>query len=343
MPGDVHVNRDKSLDLYRQMTLIRRFEEAAAEQYARGRIGGFLHLYIGEEAIAVGACSALRPEDDLFTHYRDHGYALARGSDPKGVMAELFGKATGVSGGRGGSMHLADVARRFWGGYAIVGGHLPLATGMALARQYLEGGNGGTSPAVLCVFGEGATNIGEFHESLNLAALWDLPIVFLVENNCYGMGTEVSRASAVPEIYRRACAYDMPGERVDGMDVVAVADAVGQLLERARKGRGPSLLEAMTYRYRGHSMADPELYRSKDEVEWWRAHDPIRRFEQRLVDGRLATAEDLERIRAEAEQTVREAVAFAESSPEPSPDTLFQNIYAAPPAVARPKEPAWQR
>ncbi|MBI4495144.1 MAG: pyruvate dehydrogenase (acetyl-transferring) E1 component subunit alpha [Chloroflexi bacterium] len=317
------MNRDDLLSLYRQMVLIRRFEERAAEAYAGAKIGGFLHLYIGEEAVAVGAVSALKAEDHLFTHYRDHGYALARGLEPRAVMAELFGKATGVSKGKGGSMHLADVQRHFWGGYAIVGGHLPLATGMALACQYQDSHN-----AVLCVMGEGSTNIGEFHEALNLAALWHLPILYLVENNCYGMGTLASRASAEEEIYRKACAYGMSGQRLDGMDVLAVRDAVADHMERARRGGGPALLEAMTYRYRGHSMADPELYRHKEEVQGWKLRDPIRRLEMMIQDAELAGAPDLERIRAEVEAVVEDAVRFADQSPAPAPSALFEDVYA---------------
>lgn len=271
------LTRDRLVEMYQQMVLIRHFEEASAEQYARGKIAGFLHLYIGEEAVAVGAMAALRPDDHVLTHYREHGHALARGMDPKAVMAELFGKATGVSGGRGGSMHLAKVDKHFWGGYAIVSAHLPLATGLALAEQYQ-----GTERIVTCVFGEGASNAGEFHESLNLAALWNLPVLFLVENNLYGMGTAVGRASAVQEMYRKACAYDMPGEQVDGMNVLAVFHKVSERAERIRRGGGPALLEAMTYRFRGHSMADPARYRQRAEVEEFQQTDPIKHFQDYL-------------------------------------------------------------
>lgn len=331
------MNRDEVANLYRQMLLIRRFEEASAEGYAMGKIGGFLHLYIGEEAVAVGAVSAMNPDDDLVTHYRDHGYALAKGLDPKAVMAELYGKATGVTGGRGGSMHLADVSKHFWGGHAIVGGHLPLSVGIALANQYQNNGR-----ATLCVLGDGATNIGEWHESLNMAALWRLPIVFLVENNSYGMGTHLARASAVKFMHAKGCAYGIPGRQIDGMDVLQVRDAVGNGLELARDGLGPSLVEAMTYRYRGHSMADPELYRHKEEVETWKLRDPVRLFQTSMQIGGIITPEQIEEISAEVDRVIKEAVAFADSSPDPDVSTLFDHIYvegsgtdtAAPEAIA---------
>jgi pyruvate dehydrogenase E1 component alpha subunit len=317
------MNKDELVSMYREMLLIRRFEEKSAEMYAMGKIGGFLHLYVGEEAVAVGAISALEKDDHLVTSYRDHGYALAKGLDPKAVMAELFGKATGVSHGRGGSMHMADVSKHFWGGYAIVGGHIPLATGIALANQYK-----GNAQAVLCVLGEGATNIGEWHESLNLAALWRLPIVYLVENNSYGMGTQVSRASSVLSMHAKGCAYGIPGLQVDGMDLLQVRDAVAKGISVARDGMGPSIIEAMTYRYRGHSMSDPELYRHKEEVETWKLRDPVRHFQTSLELGGLLTHEAADSIEAEVEKVIEECVKFAEESPDPSPDTIFDAIYA---------------
>jgi pyruvate dehydrogenase E1 component alpha subunit len=338
--GETRDERAKAelLGYYRQMLLIRRFEEKAAEMYAHGKIGGFLHLYIGEEAVAVGALAALHPDDHVVTHYRDHGYALARGLDPRRVMAELFGKATGVSRGKGGSMHLADVSRRFWGGYAIVGGHLPLAVGLSLAQQYT-----GSGAIVLCVFGEGATNIGTFHESLNFAALWKLPVLFLCENNLYGMGTAVQRASAETEMYKKACAYEIPGERVDGMSVLEVRDAVQRSAERVRSGQGPFFLEALTYRFPGHSMADPEYYRSKEEVQQWRQRDPIRTFGQWLRDQGVATEGDLQNVAREVERVVEEAVRFAEESPPPASDDLFRDVYVAPPAAVAPAPTATAR
>jgi len=320
MPDDL--SRDELLELYHQMALIRRFEEKAAELYTAGQIGGFLHLYIGEEAIAVGACRALRPEDHLLTAYRDHGWAIARGLEPRRVMAELLGKATGVSGGKGGSMHMASVERHFWGGYAIVGGHLPLATGVGLAIRYQE-----EHQAVLCVLGEGTTNIGYFHESINLAAVWKLPVVFLVENNQYGMGTEVGRASARSDIFEKGCSYGIESAPVDGQDVLAVHKAVLEALEHARTD-GPYLMEAKTYRYAGHSMGDPERYRSKSEIEEWRStHDPIKLLGQTLIDRSLADEAALEKITKQVEPEIEEIVHFAQESPEPEDSALYEHVY----------------
>lgn len=315
---------DELLELYRQMVLIRRLEEKSAELYTEGKIGGFLHLYIGEEAIATGACKALRPTDHLITAYRDHGWAIARGLDPKRVMAELLGKATGVSGGKGGSMHLASAAHRFWGGHAIVGGHLPLAAGIGLAIRYK-----GEPDAVLCAFGEGSTNIGYFHESINLAAVWKLPVVFLVENNRYGMGTEVSRASAVANIFEKGCAYDIGNAQVNGQEVLEVYQAVAYALEVAR-AEGPFLLEAITYRYSGHSMGDPERYRSKAEIEEWRARDPILLFGRWLQAEGVATEDQLAEVRRQVEDELLEAVRFAEESPEPDDAALCEHVYVNP-------------
>jgi pyruvate dehydrogenase E1 component alpha subunit len=313
------------LDWYRQMYLIRRFEEAAAEMYALGKVGGFLHLYIGEEAVAVGAMAALQPQDHLLTHYRDHGYALARGSDPGAVMAELFGRATGVTRGMGGSMHLVDPERNFWGGHAIVGGHIVIATGLALAAVMQ-----GQKRVVVDVFGDGATAIGEFHEGVNLAAIWNLPVIFLVENNLYGMGARAEEQFKVPEIYRRAHAYGIPGKRVDGMDVTAVNRVMSEAIERARGGGGPTIVEAITYRFRGHSTADAENYREKAEVRKWQKRDPIRILDEALVKGGLVARKELHEIQRRVEMQVQDAVVFADTSPFPSLDTLFQNIYAMP-------------
>ncbi|GAC1332481.1 MAG: hypothetical protein NVSMB17_11630 [Candidatus Dormibacteria bacterium] len=313
------------LEWYRQMYLVRRFEEAAAEMYALGKIGGFLHLYIGEEAIAVGACAALQTEDHLLTHYRDHGYALARGSDPGAVMAELFGRATGVTRGMGGSMHLVDAERNFWGGHAIVGGHIVIAPGLALAAVMQ-----GEKRVVLDVFGDGATAIGEFHEGVNFAAIWNLPVVFLVENNLYGMGARPEEQFKVPEIFKRAQAYGISGKRIDGMDVVAVHRAMSEAIERARGGGGPSIIEAITYRFRGHSMADAESYREKAEVRRWQKRDPIRILDERLVKGGLVARRDLHEIQRRVELQVQDAVVFADNSPFPSVDQLYQNLYATP-------------
>ena len=307
------------------MYLIRRFEEAAAEMYALGKVGGFLHLYIGEEAVAVGAMAALQPQDHLLTHYRDHGYALARGCDPGAVMAELFGRSTGVTRGMGGSMHLVDAERNFWGGHAIVGGHIVIAPGLALAAVMQ-----GQKRVVLDVFGDGATAIGEFHEGVNLAAIWNLPVIFLVENNLYGMGARPEEQFKVPEIFRRAAAYGIPGKRVDGMDVVAVNRVMTEAIERARGGGGPTIVEAITYRFRGHSMADAESYREKAEVRKWQKRDPIRVLDEALVKGGLVARKELHEIQRRVEMQVQDAVVFADTSPFPSLDTLFQNIYAMP-------------
>lgn len=311
---------------YRQMLLIRRIEEEAANAYQRGYIGGFLHLYIGEEAVAVGALNALRPDDNVVVHYRDHGHALVRGISARAVMAELFGKATGCSRGKGGSMHLADGSKRFWGGYAIVGGQMALAAGIALADQYT-----GSDRLTICFFGDGATNNGYFLESMNLAAVWRLPVIWVCENNSYGMGTAVERASAVTEIYRKACAYDTPAERVNGQNVLDVYAAVQRAAEHVRAGHGPYFIEAVTYRYRGHSMGDPERYRSKEEVEEWMRQDPIERFKRILIEQGVAP-ERLEAIHAEVEEEVQDAVRFAIESPDPPAEDLFEDIYANPPA-----------
>lgn len=318
------LSKSELLDLYHRMVLIRRFEEKAAELYAEGKIGGFLHLYVGEEAIAVGGCKALKPTDHLFTAYRDHGWAISRGLDPKRVMAELLGKATGVSGGRGGSMHLASAEHRYWGGHAIVGGHLPLATGVGIEIRYDE-----KPEAVLCVLGEGTTNIGYFHESINLAAVWKLPVVYLVENNQYGMGTEVGRASAVTDIYQKGCAYDIAHRQFDGQDVFQSYQIIGEALDLAR-AEGPVLLEALTYRYVGHSMGDPERYRTKAEIEEWRTRDPIHRLgDKMLADGQVAQAE-LDAIQTGVEDEIVDIVQFAEESPEPDDAALCEHVYVNP-------------
>ena len=318
------LSRDELLELYRQMVLIRRFEEKSAELYAEGKIGGFLHLYIGEEAIAVGGCKALLPTDHMFTAYRDHGWAIARGLDPKAVMAELLGKATGVSGGKGGSMHLASAEHRYWGGHAIIGGHLPLATGVGIEIRYNE-----KPDAVLCVLGEGTTNIGYFHESVNLAAVWKLPVVFLVENNQYGMGTEVGKASAVSEIYTKGCAYDIAHRQLNGQDVFETYQVIGEALDLARE-EGPVLLEAMTYRYVGHSMGDPERYRSKAEIEEWRARDPILRLADKMTEQGMFTEEDAKAIAESVEEELVEIVKFAEESPEPDDAALCEHVFVNP-------------
>ena len=322
-PSLTPTRRDELLDMLRKMILIRRFEEKVAEMYTRAKIGGFVHLNIGEEASIVGMLAPLGADDYLFTSYRDHGYALARGSDPKAVMAELFGKVTGLSKGRGGSMHLFDASHRFYGGYAIVGGLIPIATGAGLAINYRD-----TDEVVMCVFGDGATNIGAFHEGLNVAKLWKLPVVFCCVNNLYGMGTAVGRASAVSEMWRKACAYDMYAQRVDGMDVLAVRDVAASAIRRAREEKEPTLLEMVAYRYRGHSMADPARYRTEEEVRWWKQRDPILGFENQLKEHKIATQQDVDAIEAEVAQVVAESVRFADESPVPDVADLGKYTYA---------------
>ncbi|MDX1662635.1 MAG: pyruvate dehydrogenase (acetyl-transferring) E1 component subunit alpha [Candidatus Promineifilaceae bacterium] len=317
------MDKERLLDWYRQMVLIRRFEQRSAELYQQGKIGGFLHLYIGQEAVAVGAIAARQEGDHVITAYRDHGHALAVGSDPGAVMAELLGKTTGVSKGKGGSMHLADVDRHYWGGYAVVGGHLPLAAGLALGEHYR-----GTDNACLCFMGDGSTNIGYFHEALNIASVWELPVLWIVENNQYGMGTTVERASAVATMVEKAPAYGMEGKQVDGMNILDMYEATKEALAAIRDGAGPQFLEAITYRYEGHSMGDPLRYRTREEVEKWRGDDPIGILERHMLEEDLADRETLDEIDGEVEQTVEEAVEFAEESPLPEPEALYENIYA---------------
>lgn len=300
--------RDEALAWLRQMQLIRRFEEASAQAYSAGKIRGFLHLYIGEEACAVGAIRALLPDDALVSHYREHGHALARGVTARAIMAEMFGKAEGCSRGRGGSMHLFDVSRRFYGGNAIVAGGLPLALGLALA-DHLRG----LPRVTAAIFGDGAVAEGEFHESLNLATLWKLPVLFLCENNLYAMGTALARHEAQTDLSLKAAGYGLPAEAVDGMDALAVADAVRRAAARARAGGGPSFVELRTYRFRAHSMYDPELYRDKREVEQWRLRDPIIGFISRMREAGLLAAGDLERLEREVEAEVEDALAFADA------------------------------
>ncbi|MPZ48326.1 MAG: pyruvate dehydrogenase (acetyl-transferring) E1 component subunit alpha [Dehalococcoidia bacterium] len=308
------------------MILIRRFEEKAAEMYARGKIRGFLHLYIGQEAVGVGVISRLRADDYIYSHYREHGQAIARGLDPKAIMAELFGKATGVSRGLGGSMHIFDISKRFMGGYAIVAGHMPLACGTALAQKHL-----GTDAVTVSILGDGAVNEGAFHEALNLAAVWKLPVLFLCENNFYGMGTAMSRVSASTDIYKRAEAYGIRSEQVDGMDVIEVAKKTEQALQLIRRGEGPYFLEAITYRFRGHSMADPELYRDKSEVDHWRQNDPIKTFSDALIQGGMFNQGEIEVVWKKVEEEVEEAARFADESPFPDVSTLTNHMYAPSP------------
>src|SRR4051794_21169158 len=315
-------DKDTCVAILERMILIRRFEERAGEMYAKAKIGGFLHLAIGEEATIVGAINAIRDEDYVMSTYREHGQALARGTSPEAVMAELFGRVDGCSGGRGGSMHLFDWERRFLGGYGIVGGNLPLAVGVGLACDYRE-----TEDGILCMFGDGASNQGTFGESMNLAALWKLPVVFMVINNQFGMGTSLERHSAVTDLSKKAEGYGVPGSRCDGMDVLDVHAAIGEAMRKAREDRQPQLVEAVTYRFRGHSMADPEEYRSKEDVEEWRQRDPINVFKQRMVDEGLISGDDFQSLDEQAVKRVDQAVEFADDSPFPDLDSLYDDIY----------------
>ena len=314
-----------------KMLLIRRFEERAGEMYAKAKIGGFLHLCIGEEATIVGATQALRDTDYLMSTYREHGQALARGTHPNAVMAELFGRVDGCSGGRGGSMHLFDWDKRFLGGYGIVGGSLPLSAGVALAADYQ-----GSEDVILSMMGDGATNQGTFGETMNLAALWKLPVVFVIINNQFGMGTALHRHSAVTDLSLKAQGFGVPGTRCDGMDALDVHDVVTGALKCAREERKPQLVEAVTYRFRGHSMADPEEYRSKDEVEEWRERDPIQAFAKRLQDEDVISKDEFEELDKKAIEAVDESVQFADNSPFPDLDSLYDDVY-----VYNSDVPAW--
>lgn len=310
---------------YRQMVLIRRFEERAAQGYTQAKIGGYCHLNLGEEATVVGLMAALRATDYLFTNYREHGYALAKGIHPNRVMAELYGRSTGTSKGWGGSMHMYDTETRLLGGYGIVGGQLPLAVGAALAIDYRGGDD-----VVMCQMGDGTTNIGAFHESLNIAALWNLPVVFVVINNNLGMGTTVEKSSAEPELYKRAAAYRMTGERVDGTDVLAVRDIARQLVEQARSEGKPALLEAVSHRLRGHSVVDPAKYRDETEVAAAQAADPLTLFKDMLLGSGALDEDAAVELERSAQAEADAAVAFADASPHPDPATLFDYTYATP-------------
>src|SRR5262245_8757893 len=313
---------DVAREWLRTMLLIRRFEERAGEMYAKAKIGGFLHLAIGEEATIVGSARAMRDHDYLISTYRSHGHALVRGTSPNGVMAELFGRVDGVSKGRGGSMHMFDLERRFMGGYGIVGGNLPIAAGFGLASDYL-----GTSDATLCQFGDGASNQGTFGETMNLAALWKLPVVFMVTNNQFGMGTALERHSAVTDLQRKGEGSGVPGMQLDGMDVLDTYHVTLAALRIARQGRRPGLGEAITSRFRGHSMADPEQYRSKEQVAEWRKRDPILQWGDRLEAENVISAQEREDFDAEAIARIDEAVAFADDSPPPAPESLYDDVY----------------
>jgi pyruvate dehydrogenase E1 component alpha subunit len=319
------LNKDQLIGLYRQMLLIRRFEEKSAEAYVAGKIGGFCHLYIGQEAVAVGAISAINKEDYVFASYREHGHALAKGMSARSIMAELFGKATGCSKGKGGSMHMFDKDLGFLGGHAIVGGQIPLATGTAFASMYRNSGE-----VTLCFFGEAAVNQGAFHESLNMAQLWKLPCIYICENNQYGMGTSLARAMSLRDIAQKGCAYEMAAEFVDGMDVLAVREATMRAVERARKESLPTLLEVRTYRFMGHSMSDPGNYRTRAEIEKYQERDPIKLFSASLLEEKILDDKALEEIDKQIREEVEDAFRFADESPLPNPEELYTDVYANP-------------
>jgi pyruvate dehydrogenase E1 component subunit alpha len=317
------MEKDQYLELFHQMILIRMVEENASLLYQQGKIGGFLHLYIGQEAVSTGLISARQPQDRIITAYRDHGVAINCGIPAQVVLAELLGKVTGCSEGRGGSMHMADVSRNFWGGHAIVGAHLPIAAGMALGDRY-----GGRDSVTICMFGDGATNIGYFHEALNLSKVWNLSVLWVCENNLYGMGTSVERASAVSEIRQKAEGYQIPNSRVDGMDLIKVHEAAQKAIETVRTNKTPYFLEIETYRFRGHSMGDPERYRTSEEVKCWQnEEDPIGIYHKYLVDNNIARPEELDELGNNVEVEVQAAVQYAESSPEPLAEDLYKYLY----------------
>ena len=316
-------SKDQELLALHQMLLIRRFEEKAGQMYGMGLIGGFCHLYIGQEAIVVGMKLAMRDGDQMITGYRDHGHMLASGMDPKGVMAELTGRRGGYSKGKGGSMHMFSLEKKFYGGHGIVGAQVPLGTGLAFANKYR-----GTSDVSLTYLGDGAANQGQVYESFNMAELWKLPIIYVIENNRYAMGTSVARSSAQPDLSKRGTSFNIPGTQVDGMDVRAVKAAADQALAWCRAGKGPIILEMLTYRYRGHSMSDPAKYRTKEEVDKVRTeHDPIEQVRKRLLDKKWASEDDLKKIDAAVRGVVNEASEFATHDPEPDPAELYTDVY----------------
>ncbi|MGP8217696.1 MAG: pyruvate dehydrogenase (acetyl-transferring) E1 component subunit alpha [Bacteroidia bacterium] len=315
-------SKEQYLKWYESMLLMRRFEERTQQAYIQQKIRGFCHLYIGQEAVAAGATSAIRPDDNLITAYRDHAHPLAKGTDPKYVMAELFAKATGCSKGKGGSMHIFDVKNRFFGGHGIVGGQIPLGAGIAFADKYNN-----KDRVTLCFMGDGAVRQGAFHEALNMAMTWKLPVIFIIENNQYAMGTSVERTSNVTELYELGLAYSMPSFPVDGMKCETVHEAIASAAENARKGNGPTLLEIKTYRYRGHSMSDPATYRTKDEVEEYKAKDPIEHTLDILKKNKWVTEEHIKEMENKIKTQVEDAVKFAEESPYPDPSELYKDVY----------------
>ncbi len=318
------MSKEDTLQAYRDMLMIRRFEERAGQMYGMGLIGGFCHLYIGQEAVVTGVEMALKDGDQVITSYRDHGHMLAKGMDPKGVMAELTGRAGGYSRGKGGSMHMFSTEKAFYGGHGIVGAQVPIGTGLAFANAYRDNGHVSAT-----FFGEGASNQGQVYEAFNMAELWKLPVIYVIENNGYAMGTSLKRAAAETHLHKRGRSFNIPGEEVDGMDVAQVREAASRAAQWCRDGNGPIILEMKTYRYRGHSMSDPAKYRSKDEVQKMRAeHDPIDMVRARILDEKWATEDDLKKIDREIKDEVSAAAEFAQESPEPDPRELWTDIYA---------------
>jgi pyruvate dehydrogenase E1 component alpha subunit len=322
--GDPGVSKDQLIEFYRSMLMIRRFEERAGQLYGMGLIGGFCHLYIGQEAIAVGVQAAKQPNDQIITGYRDHGHMLAAGIDPKAVMAELTGRAAGVSAGKGGSMHMFSLDHQFYGGHGIVGAWVSLGTGLALANRYRDDG-----AVAFVYFGDGAANQGQVYESFNMAELWRLPVVYIVENNQYAMGTSIERSSSETHLYRRGASFNIPGAEVDGMDILAVREATLKAAEHARSGKGPFILEMKTYRYRGHSMSDPGKYRTREEIDEVRKHrDPIDHLQEILESRGLADEAALKAVDADVKKIVADAAEYARTAPEPEPGELYTDVYA---------------
>ena len=320
-PQDLGLSHDDLLAMYREMFLQRRFEERAMQMYQKGKFGGFLHLYIGQEAISTGTVAALQDDDDIITAYRDHGWGLVRGVTPRQGMAELFGKAAGCSGGKGGSMHFANVKRHFWGGYGIVGGHIPLAGGIGFANKYRENGR-----VTACFLGDGAVDQGSLHETLNMSQLWKLPCIYIVENNGYAMGTAARRHST-GELWERAMGYGMKHRVFNGMDVLTVYENMKEIAEEVRRDSMPWFIEIRTYRYRGHSMSDPQKYRSKQEMEEYQKLDPIERLRSLLLESGEGAEQAMEELRKEVEQEVLDAVEFADAAPEPEPEALHRDMF----------------
>jgi pyruvate dehydrogenase E1 component alpha subunit len=322
-PTSTKADKDELLAFYRTMLLIRRFEERAGQLYGMGLIGGFCHLYIGQEAIAVGMQAVKKPGDQVITGYRDHGHMLAAGMDPKSVMAELTGRAAGASRGKGGSMHMFNTEAGFYGGHGIVGAQVSLGTGLALANSYRQNG-----AVAFVYFGEGAANQGQVYESFNMAELWRLPVVYVIENNQYAMGTSIERSSSETHLYKRGVSFNIPGEEVDGMDVVAVREAGLRAAEQARSGKGPFILEMKTYRYRGHSMSDPGKYRTREEIDAVRkTRDPIDHLQERLLSAKLADDDALKAVDAKVKAIIADAAEFARTTPEPEPSELYTDVY----------------